>query len=86
MAVFNSGVVQYYSLHLRMSDGFKTARENTRLHSPEAVIGLSAAITHIFVKESPDKYKLVERKDFGYAFLLVIAAWGFTKGFLYFAW
>lgn len=50
------------------------------------LIGLSAAITHMFVAESPEKYKLVERKDFVYAFFLVVAVWAFTKSFLFFAW
>jgi O-antigen ligase len=50
------------------------------------LIGLSVATTQIFVEDSEEKYKLVERKDFVYAFLLLVAAWIFTKGFLYFAW
>jgi len=50
------------------------------------LIGLSVATTRIFVEAAGEEYKLVERKDFVYSFALLVAAWAFTKGFLYFAW
>ncbi len=50
------------------------------------LVGLSVATTRLFVDGSGEKYKLVERKDFVYTFMLMVAAWAFTKGFLYFAW
>jgi O-antigen ligase len=50
------------------------------------MVGLCAAMTHIFVSASKDKYVLIERKDFLYGFLLAVGAWLFTKAFLYMAW
>ena len=50
------------------------------------LVGLSVATTRLFVDASGEKYKLVERKDFVYSFLLLVGAYAFTKGFLYFAW
>jgi O-antigen ligase len=50
------------------------------------MVGLCAAMTHIFVSASKDKYVLIERKDFLYGFHLAVGAWLFTKAFLYMAW
>jgi O-antigen ligase len=50
------------------------------------MIGLTTALTQIFVAQSGEKYVLVERKDFVYGFLMAMGAWLFTKGFLFFAW
>ncbi|HEX5133266.1 MAG TPA: O-antigen ligase family protein [Candidatus Krumholzibacteria bacterium] len=50
------------------------------------MVGLSAAITHVFVKESGEKYKLLERKDFVHGFLFAMGGWLLTKIFLIFAW
>jgi hypothetical protein len=50
------------------------------------MIGLSTAVTQMFVRTSNEKYVLFERKDFVYAFLCTIGGWLFTKVFLYMAW
>ncbi|HEU4365921.1 MAG TPA: O-antigen ligase family protein [Candidatus Krumholzibacteria bacterium] len=50
------------------------------------MIGLTTAITHMFVSTSDEKYVLVERKDFVYGFLMAVGAWLFTKVFLFMAW
>ncbi len=50
------------------------------------MFGLSAAITHMFVTTTEEKYVLADRRDFLYGFLLAVGAWAVTKGFLYFAW
>jgi hypothetical protein len=50
------------------------------------MIGLSTAVTQMFVRASKEKYVLLERKDFVYAFLCTIGGWLFTKVFLYLAW
>jgi len=50
------------------------------------LLGLSAAITHIFTANSKERYALIERRDFVYGFLLTVASWMMTKLFLYTAW
>lgn len=47
---------------------------------------LSAAITHMFVMESGERYSLIERKDFVKGFGWTIVGWIVTKLFLYVAW
>ena len=50
------------------------------------MVGLSTAVTHMFVRASDERYVLFEKKDFLYAFLCTIGGWLFTKIFLYMAW
>ena len=49
-------------------------------------VGLSAAVTNIFVKESGSRYALMEKRDFVNALLWTAGVWMFTKAFLLFAW
>lgn len=50
------------------------------------LVGLSAAVTNIFVKESGDRYVLMEKRDFVNVLLWTAGVWLFTKAFLLFAW
>jgi O-antigen ligase len=50
------------------------------------MIGLSTAITQMFVMSSREKYVLMERKDLVYGFLCAVGGWLFTKLFLFMAW
>lgn len=50
------------------------------------MIGLSTALTHQFISSTRERYVLIEKKDFLYAFMCGMAVWIFTKGFLYLAW
>jgi hypothetical protein len=49
-------------------------------------IGLSAAVTGIFLKESKERYVLIEKRDFINALLWTAALWALTKAFLVVAW
>jgi putative inorganic carbon (HCO3(-)) transporter len=49
-------------------------------------IGLSAAVTGIFVRESSERYSLIEKRDFINVFLWTAALWALTKAFLVVAW
>jgi putative inorganic carbon (HCO3(-)) transporter len=50
------------------------------------MIGLTTAITHMYIQSSDEKYVLVDRRDFVYGFLMAVGAWAFTKLFLFMAW
>ncbi|MDH3198045.1 MAG: O-antigen ligase family protein [Candidatus Krumholzibacteria bacterium] len=50
------------------------------------LLGLSAAITHIFIAHSSERYVLIERRDFASGLLWTIVGWLLTKLFLYTAW
>jgi hypothetical protein len=49
-------------------------------------VGLSAAVTNIFVRESGGRYVLMEKRDFVNTLLWTAGVWVFTKAFLLFAW
>jgi O-antigen ligase len=49
-------------------------------------VGLSAAVTNIFVRESGGRYALMEKRDFVNTLLWTAGVWVFTKAFLLFAW
>lgn len=49
-------------------------------------VGLSAAVTNIFVKESGGRYALIEKRDFINTLVWTAGVWAFTKAFLLFAW
>jgi hypothetical protein len=49
-------------------------------------VGLSAAVTSIFVKESGGRYALIEKRDFVNTLLWTAGVWALTKMFLLFAW
>jgi O-antigen ligase len=50
------------------------------------MVGLTAAITHMFVKQSTEKYVLVERRDFVVSLVISVGGYMFFKSFLYWAW
>ena len=50
------------------------------------LIALGACATQIFVKESGEEYKLIERRDLTHALLWTGLGWGVTKLFLFTAW
>jgi len=49
-------------------------------------VGLSAAVANIFVKESGERYALVEKRDWINGFLWTAGAWALTKMFLIATW
>lgn len=49
-------------------------------------IGLSAAVTNIFVKESGEKFVLIEKRDWINGLLWTVGAWMLTKAFLVATW
>ncbi len=50
------------------------------------LIGLSAAVTNIFVKESPERFVLIEKRDWINGLLWTAGAWALTKLFLLATW
>lgn len=50
------------------------------------LVALSTALTHMYVKSSGARYKLIERRDFIWGLGLVVATWVVVKVFLFFAW
>jgi putative inorganic carbon (HCO3(-)) transporter len=50
------------------------------------LVGLSAAVSNIFVRESSDRFVLLEKRDWINGFLWTAGAWFLTKVFLLTAW
>jgi hypothetical protein len=50
------------------------------------MVGLTAAITHLFVEQSTEKYVLVERRDFVASLVISVGGYVLFKSFLYWAW
>jgi O-antigen ligase len=50
------------------------------------LVGLSAALVHLFVSAEKDRYVLIEKRDFVYGLGWLVAGWAVTKLFLFTAW
>ncbi len=50
------------------------------------LVGLAAAVTHIYVKSTPCKFVLVERRDFAIVLVIMVGVFVFTKSFVFWAW
>ena len=73
---------------LGVSDGFVRAAFITRTYNDLLYIflGLSSAVTNVFVSRSDRKYKLIEQRDLVVAFVVMVAALMFVKMFVIFYW
>jgi O-antigen ligase len=73
-----------YALIAYATSGFFLSRTYSELLF--ILLGLATAITHMFVKKTGERYKLVERSDWIATLVITVGGLIFMKLFLYWAW